>query len=125
MNKLNTRKLLKHISEAVQDALDNVAPLSKEEIAERINKLWRLSKTYKKDITDTDYELSKIWNRGMGLQSFVQVLPEENVVLYNSLLTRNRDLERISELFPEFELVQVDKPYYSHRSLRYHYREQK
>ena len=91
--------------------------LSESEIGDKVNTLRGMSRTYKKDLTDRENELSKTWNRGMGLQSFIEVLPEEGVILYNSLQTRNRDLDRIREVFPEYELVKVDKPYYSHASL--------
>ena len=91
--------------------------LSESEIGDKVNTLRGMSRTYKKDLTDRENELSKTWNRGMGLQSFIEVLPEEGVILYNSLQTRNRDLDRIREVFPTYELVKVDKPYYSHASL--------
>jgi hypothetical protein len=91
--------------------------LSESEIGDKVNTLRGMSRTYKKDLTDRENELSKTWNRGMGLQSFIEVLPDEGVILYNSLQTRNRDLDRIREVFPEYELVKVDKPYYSHASL--------
>ena len=91
--------------------------LSESEIGDKVNTLRGMSRTYKKDLTDRENELSKTWNRGMGLQSFIEVLPEEGVILYNSLQTGNRDLDRIREVFPEYELVKVDKPYYSHASL--------
>ena len=89
-------------------------------IGDRVNSLKGMSRTYKKDILDKENELSKTWNRGMGLQSFIEVLPEEGVILYNSLQTYSRDLERIKQVFPEYKLVKVDKPYYSHSSLKYH-----
>ena len=91
--------------------------LSEGEIGDKVNTLRGMSRTYKKDLTDRENELSKTWNRGMGLQSFIEVLPDEGVILYNSLQTRNRDLDRIREVFPTYELVKVDKPYYSHASL--------
>jgi len=91
--------------------------LSESEIGDKVNTLRGMSRTYRKDLTDRENELSKTWNRGMGLQSFIEVLPDEGVILYNSLQTRNRDLDRIREVFPTYELVKVDKPYYSHASL--------
>ena len=94
--------------------------LNETEIGDRVKSLKGLSRAYKKEITDRKNELSKTWNRGMGLQSFIEVLPDEGVILYNSLLTYNRDLERIKQVFPEYKLVKVDKPYYSHSSLKSH-----
>lgn len=94
--------------------------LNESEIGDRVDALRKQSRTYKKDLTDRENQLSKTWNRGMGLQSFIEVLPEEGVILYNTLQTRNRDLERLKQVFPEYELVKVDKPYYSHSSLKWH-----
>ena len=73
-----------------------------------------MSRTYREP---REMSLEKTWNGGRGQQSFIEVLPEEHVILYNSLLTYKRDLERIQEVFPEYKLVKVDKPYYSHNSL--------
>ena len=102
----------------MKEAVDKI--LSESEIGDRVNALKGMSRTYEKGLTDNDNQLSKTWNRGMGLQSFIEVLPDEGVILYNSLQTYNRDLERIKQVFPEYKLVKVDKSYYSHSSLKAH-----
>ena len=118
MNKKLIRLTESDLHKIVKESVEKI--LSESEIGDRVNALKGMSRTYKKDLTDNDNELSKTWNRGMGLQSFIEVLPDEGVILYNSLQTYNRDLERIKQVFPEYKLVKVDKPYYSHSSLRAH-----
>jgi len=118
MNKKLIRLTENDLHKIVKESVDKI--LSESEIGDRVNALKGMSRTYKKDLTDNDNELSKTWNRGMGLQSFIEVLPDEGVILYNSLQTYNRDLQRIKQVFPEYKLVKVDKPYYSHSSLRAH-----
>ena len=118
MNKKLIKLTEQDLHRIVKKSVDKI--LSESEIGDRVNALKGMSGTYKKDLTDNDNELSKTWNRGMGLQSFIEVLPDEGVILYNTLLTANRDLERIKQVFPEYKLVKVDKPYYSHSSLKAH-----
>ena len=113
--KKNIRLTESDLHNIVKESVKRI--LSEGEIGDKVNTLRGMSRTYKKDLTDRENELSKTWNRGMGLQSFIEVLPDEGVILYNSLQTRNRDLDRIREVFPTYELVKVDKPYYSHASL--------
>jgi len=118
MNKKLIRLKEEDLHRIVKDSVHRI--LGESEIGDKVNTLKGQSRTYKKDITDRENELSKTFNRGMGLQSFIEVLPEEGVILYNSLQTKNRDLDRIRQVFPEYELVKVDKPYYSHSSLKAH-----
>lgn len=117
MNKL-IRLTENDLHRIVEESVNKL--LNETEIGDRVKSLMGQSRTYKKGLTDRENELSKTWNRGMGLQSFIEVLPDEGVILYNSLQTYNRDLERIKQVFPEYKLVKVDKPYYSHSSLKSH-----
>ena len=104
--KKNIRLTESDLHNIVKESVKRI--LSEGEIGDKVNTLRGMSRTYKKDLTDRENELSKTWNRGMGLQSFIEVLPDEGVILYNSLQTRNRDLDRIREVFPTYELVKVD-----------------
>ena len=56
--------------------------------------------------------------RGIGIQSFIEILPDEGVVLYNALATGKHDLERIKKMFPGYKNIKVDKPYWSTEHLR-------
>lgn len=95
----------------------------KQTIRERLDALMGMSRTYNRMSAYTDNELSKTWNGGMGNQKFIEVSETDGVVYYNTLLTYKRDLARVKEVFPEYDLVAVDLPYWSHSSLRYHYKE--
>ncbi len=122
--RLTEGDLRRIVNKSVRRALNEVDDMDMsndqfDDVADRIKRLKQQSRTYGGDTVDK-HRLTKSWNRGMGRQSFIQVLPEEGVILYSSLLTYNRDLDRIRDLFPEYELIKVDKPYWSTRSLKAH-----
>ena len=94
--------------------------MNEKNIENRISSLKNMSKTYIDDEMGNKTKLDKKWNRGMGRQSFIEILPDEGVILYNTLLTNKRDIERIKQVFPEYEIVPVDKPYHSLSSLKTH-----
>ena len=112
--KLNENTLKQIVAESVKKVL------KENDIENRISSLKKMSKTYMGDEMGNKTKLDKTWNRGMGRQSFIEILPDEGVILYNTLLTNKRDIERIKQVFPEYELVPVDKPYYSLSSLKAH-----
>ena len=112
--KLTETELKKIITESVKKVL------KENDTEDRINSLKNMSRTYMGDEMGNKTNLDKTWNRGMGRQSFIEILPDEGVILYNTLLTNKRDIERIKQVFPEYEVVPVDKPYYSHSSLKTH-----
>ena len=112
--KLNENTLKQIVAESVKKVL------KENDIENRISSLKNMSKTYMGDEMGNKTKLDKTWNHGMGRQSFIEILPDEGVILYNTLLTNKRDIERIKQVFPEYELVPVDKPYYSLSSLKAH-----
>lgn len=112
--RLTETDLKKVISESVKRVL------KENDIENRISSLKNMSKTYMGDEMGNKTKLDKTWNRGMGRQSFIEILPDEGVILYNTLLTNKRDIERIKQVFPEYEVVPVDKPYHSLSSLKTH-----
>ncbi len=84
---------------------------------ERLKKLKKMSRQYRFDI---DGSFCKIWNGGMGRLTFVVPLESEKKVLVNSVIARNKDYERVAEVFPEFEIVKVAYGYpifYNHSML--------
>lgn len=101
----------------IQESVKRI--LRESEIGDKVQSLRKQSRTYRPDDCGDEMCLSKTWNRGMGRQSFIEVLPDEGVVLYNSLVTKTRDLNRIKEIFPDYQLIKVDKPYWNTSHLRY------
>ena len=119
MNKKNTIRLTESdLKKVISESVKRV--LKENDIENRISSLKNMSKTYMGDEMGNKTKLDKTWNRGMGRQSFIEILPDEGVILYNTLLTNKRDIERIKQVFPEYELVPVDKPYHSLSSLKSH-----
>lgn len=119
MNKENTIRLTEtDLKKIISESVKRV--LKENDIENRISSLKNMSKTYMGDEMGNKTKLDKTWNRGMGRQSFIEILPDEGVILYNTLLTNKRDIERIKQVFPEYELVPVDKPYHSLSSLKTH-----
>lgn len=110
---LTESKLSKIIKESVKRIL------RESEIGDKVQSLRKQSRTYRPDECGDENCLSKTWNRGMGIQSFIEVLPDEGVVLYNALTTGKRDLERIKKTFPGYKFIKVDKPYWSTAHLRH------
>lgn len=84
---------------------------------EKINELRKLSNSYHNSDT-SKLCLDKTWNMGMGRQSFIEEVPESNTILYNTLLTNQRDIENIKKIYPTHTLIPVYKPYHSHTSLK-------
>ena len=111
---LKDSELHRLISESVKRVLNE------SELGDRVQQLRSQSRTYKGDEVGSELRLDKTWNRGMGRQNFIEVLPDEGVILYNTMLTSKRDLERIKEVFPEFTLEPIDKPWHDLYNLRFH-----
>lgn len=119
MNRKNTIRLTESdLKKVISESVKRV--LKENDIENRISSLKNMSKTYMGDEMGNKTKLDKTWNRGMGRQSFIEILPDEGVILYNTLLTNKRDIERIKQVFPEYEVVPVDKPYHSLSSLKTH-----
>lgn len=55
--------------------------------------------------------MNKTFNRGMGSLEFIQIIPEENVLLVNKNLAKKRDIERIQQAFPEYKIEMVSLGY--------------
>ena len=84
---------------------------------ERLKKLKKMSRQYRFDI---DGSFCKVWNGGLGCLTFVVPLESEKKVLVNSTIARNKDYERVAEVFPEFAIVKVAYGYpifYNHSML--------
>ena len=64
--------------------------------------------------------MNKTFNSGMGSLEFIQIILDENVLLVNKLLAKKRDLERIKQAFPEYEIemVELGYPDYYFKGLR-------
>lgn len=119
MNRKNTIRLTESdLKKVISESVKRV--LKENDIENRISSLKNMSKTYMGNEMGDKTKLDKTWNRGMGRQSFIEILPDEGVILYNTLLTNKRDIERIKQVFPEYEVVPVDKPYHSLSSLKTH-----
>ena len=119
MNRKNTIRLTEsELKKVITESVKNI--LKENDIENRVTSLKNMSKTYMGDEMGNKTKLDKTWNRGMGRQSFIEILPEEGVILYNTLLTNKRDIERIKQVFPEYKVVPVDKPYHSLSSLKTH-----
>lgn len=91
---------------------------------ERLQQLEKSSRVYNRMSAYNPTELSKIWNDGRGCTKFIEVLPDEKIILYNTLVTNKRDIQKIRNVFPEYTLQAVDLPYWSHDTLSYQYRKQ-
>lgn len=82
-----------------------------------------MSRQYRFDDRGGDNSIAKLWNQGMGRLTFVVLVEEERKVLVNSTIARKRDYERIAEVFPEYEIVDVTYGYptYYYHSMWYVY----
>lgn len=86
-------------------------------IKRKLTELKKLSKQYR---FDEFGNFCKVWNNGMGLLTFITPIIEEKKILVNSFISRKKDIERISEIFKDFEIVKIEYGYpiyYNHTML--------
>ena len=101
--KLSESKLNRIITESIKQVLIN-------ESSPEIDNLKKQSRTYGSHASDPNI-MTKTFNRGMGKLDFIQMIPEENVLLVNKMLARPKDMERIKECFPEWTIEYVSLGY--------------
>ena len=104
--RLTESELRNMIQEAVSDAIEGeeMSP------ADRLDNLRKQSRTYFGHDSNPN-KMEKSFNRGMGRLEFIQIIPEENVLLVNKLLAKRRDMERIEQAFPEYKIEMVELGY--------------
>lgn len=79
-------------------------------IIEKIELLRKQSKTYRNHDSNK-LKLCKIFNKGNGILEFIEVIPKENVILVNKLLAKEKDIERIKEIFDDYKIEYVSLGY--------------
>lgn len=99
------------VKESVNKILTEASP--------EIDNLKRQSRTYLHHESNPNI-MKKSFNRGMGALDFIQMLPDEKVLLVNKILAKPKDIDRIQQCFPEWtiEYVELGYPDYYFKSLK-------
>ena len=111
--RLSESKLKAIIAESVSNILS--------EMNQDLEPLNRMSRAYHPNPDGQSNILDKTFNHGMGSVPFVEIIPDEKVLLVNKAFANRRDMARIQQAFPEYsvEEVSLDHPdYYFHHDLR-------
>lgn len=104
--RITESELRSMIQEAVSDAIEG----EETSPADRLGNLRKQSRTYRGHDSNPN-KMNKTFNRGMGSLEFIQIIPEENVLLVNKNLAKRRDIERIEQAFPEYKIEMVSLGY--------------
>ena len=111
--KLNESQLRKIVAESVKKVLNEMNP--------ELEPLSKMSGSYHPNMDMQPNVLDKTFNRGNGSLAFVEIIPDEKVLLVNKSIANKRDMERIQQCFPEYKVEEVSLGYpdwYSNRNLR-------
>lgn len=105
----------KQIRRIVKESLENNNSFDYEQ------KIRSLSNNYNNYwVNDTSkLALEKVWNRGQGRQHLIEIVPEENVILYNKHLMNKKDYEIIKAVFPGLKWEAVELSMYGTQNLRF------
>lgn len=96
------------LTQVIREAVEKV--LNEYEHNPEIDSLKKMSRTYKYHDYDPN-KMKKTFNRGMGSLEFIQMIPDEHVLLVNEILAKPRDMERIRQCFPDWKLETVSLGY--------------
>lgn len=111
--RLSESKLKAIIAESVANILS--------EMNQDLEPLNRMSRAYHPNLDGQTNVLDKTFNNGNGSIPFVEIIPDEKVLLVNKSFANRRDMERIQQAFPEYSVEEVSLGYpdwYIHRNLR-------
>ena len=111
--KIDESKLKAIIAESVANILS--------EMNQDLEPLNRMSRAYHPNPDGQTNVLDKTFNHGNGSIPFVEIIPDEKVLLVNKSFANRRDMERIQQAFPEYSVEEVSLGYpdwYIHRNLR-------
>ena len=111
--RLSESKLKAIIAESVANILS--------EMNQDLEPLNRMSRAYHPNPDGQTNVLDKTFNHGNGSIPFVEIIPDEKVLLVNKSFANRRDMERIQQAFPEYSVEEVSLGYpdwYRYRNLR-------
>lgn len=114
MKKTITESQLRNIvAESVKNVLN--------EMNSELEPLMKMGRSYHPNMDMKPNILDKTFNNGNGSIPFVEIIPDEKVLLVNKSFANKRDLARIQQCFPEYTIEEVSLGYpdwYTHRDLR-------
>jgi len=113
VQRINESQLKAIVAESVKKVLNEMNP--------DLEPLRKMSRSYHPNMDCQQNILNKTFNRGNGSIPFVEIMPDEKVLLVNKSFANKIDTQRIQQCFPEYSIeeVSLDYPdYYFHNNLR-------